>query len=228
MTTAIPISVWSDIACPWCFVGKANLEAAIRELATAAPDLRTHVRWRAFELDPRSREPSTASYVERLAGKYQRSVEEAQEMIDTMTQAIAAAGGYADFAKVIVANTFDAHRLIQWAGETDKSGETDGAPFRLTDAFMRGYLGDGVDLGRHDDMLGVVESAGLDRKAAQRVLSSDEFADAVREDERTAGQHGIRGVPFFVIGNYGLSGAQPSATLVEAIQQVRADGNDQG
>lgn len=226
MTMKTPISVWSDIACPWCFVGKANLDAAIGELAKIAPKLQPAVRWRAFELDPRQREPSTQSYVDRLAAKYQRSVEEAQQMIDSMTQAIADAGGHADFAKVIGANTFDAHRLIQWAGETDKISTTNSPQTRLTDAFMRGYLGNGINLGRHDDMLDVVESVGLDRSAAQQVLTSNKFADVVRGDEQTAAQHGIRGVPFFVIGNYGLSGAQPSATLVEAMQQVRAGSVD--
>ena len=226
MTTKLPISVWSDIACPWCFVGKMNLEAAIREMKAVEPDLQLDIRWRAFELDPRPREPSTESYVERLATKYQRSIDEAQQMIDSMTQAIVEAGGHADFAIVIAANTFDAHRLIQWAGETNGSGEADSAQFRLTDALMRGYLGHGVNLGSHDDMLDVAESAGLDRSAAQDVLTSGKFADAVREDERTAEQHGIRGVPFFVIGSYGLSGAQPSTTLVEAMQQARADGYD--
>ena len=146
-------------------------------------------------------------------------------MIDNMTQAISEAGGHADFAKVIAANTFDAHRLIQWAGETDRSGDTDNAQFRLTDAFMRGYLGNGINLGRHTDLLDVVEATGLNRSAAENVLTSDQFVDAVRDDERTAEQHGIRGVPFFVIGEYGLSGAQPSATLVRAMQQVRAGSN---
>lgn len=226
MTTKLPISVWSDIACPWCFVGKANLEEAIQTLATVEPELQPEIRWRAFELDPRPREPSTVSYVERLAAKYQRSVEEAQEMIDTMTQAIAAAGGHADFSKVIAANTFDAHRLIQWAGDVDKSGRTDSAQFRLTDSLMRGYLGDGVNLGNHDDMLNIVDSVGLDRSSAEDVLMSEKFADVVREDERTAEQNGIRGVPFFVIGGYGLSGAQPGATLVEAMQQARLDSGD--
>ena len=222
----IPISVWSDIACPWCFVGKANLDAAIRELAAVDPNLQPDVRWRAFELDPRPREPSTESYVERLAAKYQRSVEDAQQMIDTMTHAIAEAGGHADFGKVIVANTFDAHRLIQWGGETDRSGETDNAQVRLTDRFMRGYLGAGANLGSHDDMLDIVESAGLDRLMAQHVLTSGKFADRVREDERMAERHGIHGVPFFIIGDYGLSGAQRSAALVEAMQKVRAGDND--
>lgn len=212
----VNISIWSDIACPWCFVGKANLDAAVRQLAIDDPKVALQIRWRAFELDPRPREPSAQTYVERLAAKYQRSVADAQEMIDTMTQAISDAGGFADFGKVIAANTFNAHRLIQWAGDTDQH--------RLKGAFMRDYLGHGVNLGNEDDLLGVVESVELDRAAAGDVLSSDKFADTIRADEATAEQHGIRGVPFFVIGDYGLSGAQPSATLIEAIRScVAAD-----
>ena len=216
----IPISIWSDIACPWCFVGKANLETAIRELTDEEPELKFDIRWRAFELDPRPREPSTQNYVERLAAKYQRSAEQAQQMIDNMTDAIGNVGGHADFGKVIGANTFDAHRLIQWAGETDRAGETDNAQHQLTDAFMRGYLGDGIDLGRDEDMLRVVESVGLDQSAAEKVLASNQFADVVRADEQAAEQQDIRGVPYFVIGGYGLSGAQPSSTLGAAIQQA--------
>lgn len=222
----IPISIWSDIACPWCFVGKANLEVAIRELTDEVPGLEFEIRWRAFELDPRPREPSTQNYVERLAAKYQRSTEEAQQMIDNMTDAIADVGGHADFGKVIAANTFDAHRLIQWAGKTDRAGETSNAQYQLTDAFMRGYLGDGINLGRDEDMLRVVESIRLDQSAAQEVLASEQFADVVRADEQMAEQQGIRSVPFFVIGGYGLSGAQPSSTLVAAIQQARSGRGD--
>lgn len=218
----IPISIWSDIACPWCFVGKAHLEAAIRQLATESPALRLEISWRAFELDPRPREPSTQDYAARLAAKYQRSVEQAQEMIDTMTQAISDVGGRADFSKVVAANTFNAHRLIQWAGETDRDGETSSAQHRLTDAFMRGYLGDGLNLAKDEEMLNVVAALGLNRDAAMDVLTSQRFADAVRADEQAAEQHGIRGVPFFVIDGFGLSGAQPSDALIEVIQNAQS------
>ena len=218
----IPVSIWSDIACPWCFVGKANLEAAIRQLAKQAPAVRLEISWRAFELDPRPREPSTQNYAERLAAKYQRSVEQAQEMIDTMTQAISNAGGHADFGKIIAANTFNAHRLIQWAGETDRDGETDNAQHRLTDAFMRGYLGNGLNLANDEEMVEVVAALGLNRDTAMDVLTTQRFADAVRADEQAAEQHGIRGVPFFVIDGYGLSGAQPSDALIEVIQNAQS------
>lgn len=219
----IPVLIWSDIACPWCFVGKANLENAIKELEADSAGLELQIQWKAFELDPTPREPSKQAYVDRLAAKYQRSVEQAQEMIDNMSLAIRNAGGHADFGKVIAANTFDAHRLIQWAGETDRSGVTKGAQHRLTDGFMRAYLGQGLNLADSDAILALIDSLGLDREVAATVLASEQFADTVRADEHAAEQNGVRGVPFFVIGNYGLSGAQPSATLIEAIRQVQSD-----
>ncbi len=194
----------------------------MRQIAAETPAPELQIRWRAFELDPRPREPTAQSYAERLAAKYQRSLEQAQEMIDTMTQAISDVGGHADFSKVIAANTFEAHRLIQWAGDKDRAGETSNAQHRVTDAFMRGYLGHGVNLGNDEDLLNVVESVGLERSEAKELLDSDRFADTVRADEQTAEQHGIRGVPFFVIGDYGLSGAQPTATLIEAIRNSGA------
>ena len=219
----IPVSIWSDIACPWCFVGMANLDAAIRQLADESEAVELQLRWRAFELDPRPREPSTQNYAERLAVKYQRSVEQAQEMLDTMTQAIADVGGRADFSKVIAANTFRAHQLIQWAGDTDRRGETNNAQHQLIAALKRGYLGDGLNLGVDDEMLQLVGELGLDQAAAEVALNSERFSDVVRADELAAEQNGIRGVPFFVIGSYGLSGAQPAAALIEVVRKVESD-----
>lgn len=219
----IPVSVWSDIACPWCFVGKAHLESAVAQLA---PEVELRIRFRAFELDPTPREPSTKSYAERLANKYQRSLAEANEMLATMTRAIAQAGGHADFNRVIAANTFNAHRLIQWAGATDDEGSTDGAQHRITDALMRGYLGSGLNLANDDDMLETVAAQGLDVTAAAGVLSTERYADVVRADEQEAAVHGIRGVPFFAIGAdaaIGLSGAQPAEALVEVVRKVQAE-----
>ncbi|MFK8028954.1 MAG: DsbA family oxidoreductase [Gammaproteobacteria bacterium] len=221
----IPVSVWSDIACPWCFVGKAHLESAIQQLSVEEPAVQLQITWRAFELDPRPKEPSSLSYAERLATKYNRSVAQAQDMLDTMTNAIRDAGGHADFDTVIPANTFDAHRLIQWAGDTDRSGETSDAQHRITDAFMRGYLGEGLNLAKHEEMLEVVAALKLDRTAAEEVLSTQRYADVVRADELAAEQNNIRGVPFFVIGGYGLSGAQPSEALIEVIRQAQGKGS---
>ncbi|UTA46709.1 DsbA family oxidoreductase [Simiduia sp. 21SJ11W-1] len=223
----ISVSIWSDIACPWCFVGKQRFERAAAEFARQhgggeASDQVT-INWRAFELDPRPRSPDSRPYAERLAQKYGRSVADAQQMIDTMATNIAREGGQADFNRIVVANTFDAHRLIQWAATLDAEGATDSAQHRLTDAFMRGYLGEGLDLSSQAQMLAVVEAAGLDQAAAQAVLAGDDFADKVREDEALAQHYGISGVPFFVIGRYGISGAQESAQLLEVLNTVRAE-----
>ncbi len=201
----------------------ANLDAAIVQLADESDSVELQIRWRSFELDPRPREPSTENYAERLAAKYQRSVEQAQEMLDTMTQAIADVGGRADFSKVIAANTFRAHQLIQWAGDTDQRGDTSDAQHRLAGALKRGYLGDGLNLGEDAEMLNVVAELGLDQDAAKEALSSERFANTVRGDEQEAEQLGIRGVPFFVMGGYGLSGAQPPSALVEVVHKVQSD-----
>lgn len=176
-----------------------------------------------FELDPTPRKQSSEKYIDRLAAKHQRTTGHAREMLGSMSPAILVAGGAADFVKVIAANTFDAHRLIQWAGDSDRSGVTENAQYRLTDSFMRAYLGEGLDLSDNHSMLELVAALGLDRESAADVLATERFADVVRADEQAAEQHGIRGVPFFAIGKYGLSGAQPSATLIEAVRQVQSD-----
>ncbi|BFM12220.1 protein disulfide isomerase FrnE [Simiduia litorea] len=217
----IAIEIWSDIACPWCFVGKQRLAVAVNQLKQEGIDV--DIRWRAFELDPRPKEKDGAPYVERLAKKYGRSIVQAQEMLDTMAGAIKAAGGPCDFNRVQIANTFDAHRLIQWAGSTDRAGETDGAQHKLTDGLMRGYLGEGLDLSSTKAMVELVQNLGMDAHKAATILSGDDFADAVRQDEQLAQQYGISGVPFFVIGRYGVSGAQEANTLMQAIRDVHGE-----
>ncbi len=217
----ISVSVWSDIACPWCFVGKAHLDEAISQFKADVPNVNVNVKWRAFELDPSPRKPSSKSYAERLAAKYQRTLEQAQEMLDIMTNAISEAGGFADFNRVIAANTFNAHRLIQWAGDSDDTGTTLNAQHQLTDALMRGYLGEGLDLNNHESMLQVVATTGLSVEDGKDVLTSRRYSDTVRADEQEAHRHGISGVPFFVIGGYGLSGAQPVSTLAEVMHKAQ-------
>lgn len=144
-------------------------------------------------------------------------------MLDTMAEAIRAAGGDSDFSQVIAANTFDAHRLIQWAGATDAEGTTDGTQHRLTGALMRGYLAEGLDLRSHTAMLELVADLGLDATQAADVLDSNTYAQTVREDEEEAQGRGIHGVPFFMLGGYGVSGAQEPHTLVEIVRTMQTE-----
>ncbi|MEM7277907.1 MAG: DsbA family oxidoreductase [Pseudomonadota bacterium] len=222
MTESLNISVWSDIACPWCFVGKARLDSALEEFKSAPDAPTVSVNWRAFELDPRPREASTVAYAKRLASKYNRSLAEAQQMLDTMTAAIQSEGGEANFDTVIAANTFNAHRLIQWAGTDDVQRSQPDAQHLLTDALMRGYLGHGLNLSVDAEMLAIVTAVGLDEARARLILEGEEFGGKVRADEQEAHSHGISGVPFFVIGQYGVSGAQESETLLQVMKDASA------
>ena len=219
----LDVSIWSDIACPWCFVGKQRLEQALAHYAGEPNALPVQLRWRAFELDPRPRVPDNRPYAERLAIKYGRTLTQSQQMIDTMAAAICAEGGDVEFDQICVANTFNAHRLIQWAGSLDRSGVSLGVQQKLTDALMRAYLGRGLNPDDTGQLLKVVRTLGLDELAAGKVLSGDEFAREVRNDEEMAQQYGITGVPFFMIGRYGTPGAQDPVTLLDLLKQAAAD-----
>jgi predicted DsbA family dithiol-disulfide isomerase len=205
------IDVWSDIACPWCYVGKRRLEAAL-----AAFEHRDAVAltWRAFELDPaapRSLDPST-SYAARLARKYGSSVAQAEQMIARMTETAAADGLEFHFELIRPGNTFDAHRLLHLALQRGKQDA-------LKERLFRAYLTEGQPIGDPAALARLAADVGLDPAEVQHVLAGDAHADAVRADEETARRLGIRGVPFFALaGRYAVSGAQPSDVLLGALR----------
>jgi predicted DsbA family dithiol-disulfide isomerase len=207
------VEVWSDIACPWCYVGKRRLEAA---LATFPHRASVDVVWRAFELDPSAppvRDPSV-SYAKRLAQKYGTSVEAAEGMIARMTEVAAADGLAFHFERVQSGNTFDAHRLLHLARER---GVQDAVKERL----LRGYMTEGEPIGERETLVKLGAEAGLDPEEARAVLLSDAYAREVRADERAAQANGIRGVPFFAFaGRYGVSGAQPAGVLIEVLTKA--------
>jgi predicted DsbA family dithiol-disulfide isomerase len=207
------VDVWSDIACPWCYVGKRRLEAA---LASFPERGQVEVVWRAFELDPsapRVRDSST-SYAQRLATKYGTPLPRAQEMIQRMVEVAAADGLTFDFDRIQPGNTFDAHRLLHLAHER---GRQDAVKERL----LRGYMTEGEAIGQPEVLLRLATDAGLEPDEVQGVLSSDTYQREVRADEEEAHALGISGVPFFVLGGrYGISGAQPAEVLLRALGQA--------
>jgi predicted DsbA family dithiol-disulfide isomerase len=213
---SLRIDVWSDIACPWCYVGKRHLEAAL-----ARSDHRDAVVvvWRAFELDPsapRERE-RTSSYAERLANKYGTTAREAQARIDRMTDIARADGLVFDFERIRPGNTFDAHRILHLAHE---HGVQDAVKERL----LRGYMSEGEPIGSHDALLRLGAEAGLDSDRLRATLANDDYAREVRQDEAEAHELGIDGVPFFVLGGrYAISGAQPAELLLQGIEQAWHD-----
>ncbi len=209
------VEIWSDIACPWCYVGKRRFEAA---LAAFEHRDEVTVTWRSFELDPEAPRSTDLPAAERLAGKYAMSVEQAEAMHAQMTERAAAEGLELHFDRTRSGNTFAAHRLIHLAAAHD-------AQDTVKERLMRAYFTEGEPIGDPDALVRLVAEVGVDSDEARAVLDSDRYADAVREDERLAGRLGIRGVPFFVLDRrYGVSGAQPADLLLKALEHAWNDG----
>lgn len=223
----LPITIWSDIACPWCWVGKRRLEHAIEQLLEQGEGLEFDVIFRSFELDPRKKAVGDdTSYVQRLAAKYRLPTARAQNLLDNMMRTGVEEGIAFDFERAVPANTFDAHRLLHWARTLNESSKMERTQVRLKEAFMAAHFEQGVDLGSQTGLLGVVETLGLDVASAASVLRSDTHASDVRKDEEEAQVLGITGVPFFVIGHFGVSGAQRPETLIEVIERALTEQAD--
>ena len=203
------VEIWSDVVCPWCYVGKRRFEAA---LAAFPHRNDVEVVWRSFELDSEAPAERIGDYAELLAAKYGLPVEQGAQMIDTMTATAAAEGLDFRFDRARVGNTFDAHRLLHLAAQ---HGRQDAVKERL----MQASFTEGEPIGDRDALVRLVAEVGIDADQAREVLESGRFAAEVRADQAQARAHGISGVPFFVVdGRYGVSGAQP----VEALSQVLA------
>lgn len=202
------VEIWSDVVCPWCYVGKRRFEKAL-ELFDGRDSV--DVRWRSFELDPRGPVEREGSYLERLARKYRVGLDEAQAMVDRMTAAAAEDGIEMRFDLLRAGGTFDAHRLLHLAADHGLQAELEERLFRAT-------FTEGVPTGRREALVPLAVEVGLDEATVLRVLADGSYAEAVREDERRAEELGVTGVPFFVLaGRYGLSGAQHPRHLAKAL-----------
>ncbi|HWH27425.1 MAG TPA: DsbA family oxidoreductase [Mycobacteriales bacterium] len=212
------VEIWSDVVCPWCYIGKRRFEAALERFAHRDE---VELVWRSFELDPHA-PPSpehAGDYAERLARKYGGGLPHAQQMIDTMTATAAAEGLDFRFDLARPGNTFDAHRLLHLALER---GVQDAVKERLD----RATFTEGLRVSEHESLVAVVAEAGLDAQEARAVLASDRYTDAVRADEAQAAAYGISGVPFFVVdGRYGVSGAQPAELLQQVLETAHREGS---
>ena len=205
------VEIWSDVVCPWCYIGKRRFEQALAGFAHAAD---VEVVWRAFELDPSAPAERHGEYAVRLAEKYGTGMAAAEQMIDTMTQAAAAEGLDFHFERARVGNTFDAHRLLHLAGER-------GVQDAVKEHLLRAAFTDGEPVGDAETLVRLVSEAGLDADEARRVLVDGTYGDDVREEQRESQSLGITGVPFFVIDRtYGISGAQPAGLLLQALEQA--------
>jgi predicted DsbA family dithiol-disulfide isomerase len=206
----VRVEIWSDITCPWCYVGKRRFEAAL-----AAFEHRdgVDVVWRSFELDPGAPLERDGDGAAHLARKYGTSRDEALAMQRRMADVAAAEGLDFRFDVARGGNTFDAHRVLHLAAE---HGVQDAMKERL----MRAYLGEGELIGDPAVLERLALEVGLRGDEVRDVLSTDRFGAAVREDERAAAALGIDAVPFFVVDRrVGASGAQPPEALLDLMRR---------
>jgi predicted DsbA family dithiol-disulfide isomerase len=205
----LTVEIWSDVVCPWCYIGKRRFEAALDEFAHRDE---VTVMWRSFELDPEAPAVAEGSASERLAAKYGMSLERAETMHAEMTARGAAEGLEYRFDLARGGNTFDAHRMIHLAA-------TYGHQAAAQERLMHAYFSEGEAISDWDTLVRLVGELGVNPEEARSALELGRFADDVREDEALAARFGIQGVPFFVFDRrYGVSGAQPPEALLQALE----------
>jgi predicted DsbA family dithiol-disulfide isomerase len=203
------VEIWSDINCPWCYIGKRRFEAALSQFEHADE---VNVTWRSFELDPSAPAEVVGNGAARIAEKYGVPLERAQEMERHVTEVAAGDGLEYDLEHARLGSTFDGHRLVHLA---QRQGLQDAMKERL----MRARFIDGQLVSDHDTLVALAVEVGVDADEVRAMLASDEFSDAVRDDERTAQEFGISGVPMFVVDRaIGASGAQPPEQLLALLR----------
>lgn len=205
------IEIWSDVVCPFCYIGKRKLEAALDETG-----IRADVEWHSFELDPQSAPVIEQPLADLLAAKYGFDRDRALTFLDRQRQTAAEVGLEFNYRDIKRGNTFNAHRLIHLA-------KTQGLSGAVQERLLRAYFTEGAQIGNPDVLTGLAVEAGLSPEAVASVLGGDAFADDVRADERRAGELGIHSVPHFVVnGRTAIFGARPVADFVDALRAESA------
>jgi predicted DsbA family dithiol-disulfide isomerase len=217
VVTAVRIDIWSDVVCPWCYIGKRRLESALAGFEHAAD---VEVVWHSYQLDPGATSEPTESVAEHLGRKYGGGPAAGAQMIDRVEAVAAGEGLVYRLHQAQRANTVDAHRLLHLALEEAGPGVQD----RLKEALLAAYFTEARNVADHGVLREVAAGAGLDPARVDQVLASDEYAADVQADIDRAHAYGSSGVPFFVIdGRYGVSGAQPAEALGEVLRRAWAE-----
>ena len=212
------IDIWSDVVCPWCYIGKRRLEAALRNGWADRDDI--EIVYHSFQLDPSSPREATQTVAEHLGEKYGGGAAGGQEMIDRIEAVAAEEGLIFRLGEAKRGNTIDAHRLLHLALEQG-GPELQGS---LEESLLAAYFLEAGNPADHDTLARIAADAGLDPVRIREVLAGDDFADAVESDLGQAVAYGASGVPFFVIdGRYGISGAQPAEVFEETLRRADAD-----
>ncbi len=210
------IEIWSDVVCPWCYIGKRRIEHALAEFGHADE---VEVHWRSYQLDPGAPTEPTESSSAMIARKYGQSAAGAQQMQDRVEAVAAEEGLVYRLSQTLHLNTVDAHRLIHLAHEQGGNDQQD----RVKEALLEAYFTEARNVADHAVLREVAVAAGLDVTRVNEVLASREFEAAVHADVEQAQAYGATGVPFFVVDQkYGVSGAQPTEVFTQVIEKAWA------
>src|SRR5690554_645970 len=210
MSEKIKVDVWSDVQCPWCYIGKRKFEAGAEEFGGEV-----EVEYHSFELAPDTPVDFDGSPADYLSQRKGLSLDQVDEMLKRVTGIAAQVGLECDYDSVHQTNTVKAHELLHYA-------KSKGRQLEMKERLLKAYFVNGEHVGRIGDLADIAAELGFDRDDVVRTLESAEFLPAVKADVAQAQEYGIQGVPFFVLdGKYGISGAQEAATFAQALQKVR-------
>lgn len=216
MSEPITIDIWSDIACPWCYIGKRNLEAGLAATASDEDAPQVNITFHSFELSPDTPIDFDGDEIDFLAGHKGMPREQVTEMLDNVTNVAKNAGLEYRFDLLKHTNTVKAHELLHHA-------KAEGRQHEMEERLMSAYFTEGKHVGRVDDLVELAVEVGLDADSTRHALNNDRYLPAVRQDQAQARAYGIQGVPFFVVdGQYGISGAQPPEAFTNVIRDLWA------
>ena len=217
MSEPLSVQIWSDVQCPWCYIGKRKFEAALAELAADPEAPQVEVVYRSFELAPDTPVDFEGTPVDYLSQRKGIAPEQARAMIDRVSGIAESVGLDYRYDDIHQTNTVLAHELLHFA-------KAHGKQLELKERLLRAYFTEGRHLGRADDLAELAAEVGLDRDAAATALAEHSHLAEVKADMAQAVAYGIQGVPFFVIDDrYGISGAQETAHFVAALRQAAAE-----
>ena len=210
------IEIWSDVMCPWCYIGKRRLETALASFDHAES---VEIEWKSFQLNPDMKTDPSKSINQYLVESKGWTLDYARQMGENVTGIAAKEGLEYHLDKSVMANSYDAHRVLQMA-------KTQGLGDQLEEKLFYAYFTEGKNIADHKTLIEVASAAGLDAKAVQQMLYTNEYCDEVDHDVDEARELGARGVPFFVIDRkYGISGAQPAEVFTDVLNQAWAEAN---
>lgn len=215
MENKLKVQIWSDIMCPFCYIGKRRIEEALSQFEHKEA---VEIEWKSFELDAGFIPSTDDNLAEHLAEKYRKDTDWAQNMLDNMTENAKTAGLDFHFEKAVLANSHNAHRLLHLAKKHNLANE-------LEELLFKAYLTDGKDLNNLDTLSELGIEIGLEAEAIAQALYSDAYSKEVKQDIQQANTIGVQGVPFFVFDNkYAISGAQPATAFLQTLEKVWQEG----